>query len=68
MKRKRQGKNWIMGMFVWASVVICIISVLGSEWMQKKYGYGQDAIEATEMLKDAYKRDAAGFDALVLSL
>lgn len=68
MKRKRRGKNWTIGILIWASVVICVISVLGSEWMQKKYGYGQDAIEATEMLKDAYKRDAAGFDALVLSL
>ena len=48
--------------------VSCSLAVLNSEWMQKKYGYGQDAIETTEMLKEAYRRNAEEFDALVHAL
>lgn len=49
-------------------VAACCMALLNSEWMHKKYGYGQDAIGTTEMLKEAYRRNAEGFDALVHAL
>lgn len=30
-------------------VAACCMALLNSEWMHKKYGYGQDAIETEEM-------------------
>lgn len=67
MKRKHIKVIYIAVAFV-IIAVSCSLAVLNSEWMQKKYGYGQDAIETTEMLKEAYRRDAEGFDALVHAL
>lgn len=67
MKRKHIKMLYIAVAFV-IIAVSCSLAVLNSEWMQKKYGYGQDAIETTEMLKEAYRRDAEGFDALVHAL
>lgn len=49
-------------------VAACCMALLNSEWMHKKYGYGQDAIETEEMLEAAYRRDAEEFDALVSAL
>ena len=67
MKRKHIKMLYIAVAFV-IIAVSCSLAVLNSEWMQKKYGYGQDAIETTEMLKEAYRRNAEGFDALVHAL
>lgn len=68
MKRKRGVIGCMIGFSVLLIIAICGLVVLNSEWMQKKYGYGQDAIETTEMLKEAYRRNAEGFDALVHAL
>lgn len=67
MKRKHVKKIYIAVAFA-IIAVSCSLAVLNSEWMQKKYGYGQDAIGTTEMLKEAYRRNAEGFDALVHAL
>ena len=67
MKRKHIKMLYIAVAFV-IIAVSCSLAVLNSEWMQKKYGYGQDAIETTEMLKEAYRRNAEEFDALVHAL
>ena len=68
MKRKRGVIGCMIGFSVLLIIAICGLVVLNSEWMQKKYGYGQDAIETTEMLKEAYRRNDEGFDALVHAL
>lgn len=64
VKRKRRGIGCMIGFSVLLIIVICGLVVLNSEWMQKKYGYGQDALATEKMIIDAYQRDPQGFDAL----
>ena len=65
MNRKRKGTICMIIFSVLLTIVICGLVVLNSEWMQKRYGYGQDAMATEKMVIEAYERDPQGFDALV---
>lgn len=65
MKRKRGVIGCMIGFSVLLIIAICGLVVLNSEWMQKKYGYGQDALATEKMIIAAYQRDSQGFDELV---
>ncbi len=49
-------------------LALCLLALFRSEWMQQRYGYGQDALATEKMLTEAYGRDPQGFDALVAAL
>ena len=55
----------MIGFSVLLIIAICGLVVLNSEWMQKKYGYGQDVLATEKMIIAAYQRDSQGFDELV---
>lgn len=64
-KRKRGVIGCMIGFSVLLIIAICGLVVLNSEWMQKKYVYGQDVLATEKMIIAAYQRDSQGFDELV---
>lgn len=67
MKRKLVKMICIVVIFATITVT-CSLVLINSKWMQQRYGYGANVRETKAMLEEAYKRDAEGFDALVIAL